>query len=67
MDLESLEEALEDLLPAGFSVETDKNGQVVIFTGLKQDDDGELVSFDDADDEDFDPDFEPLEDDSLDD
>lgn len=68
MNIEDLEEALSDILPVGFQIETNKKGQLVILTGLIQDDDGELVSMDaDEEDEDadFDPDFEPL--DSLDD
>lgn len=65
MNIEDLEEALSDILPVGFQIETNKKGQLIILTGLIQDDDGELVSMDDEDeDADFDPDFEPL--DSLD-
>lgn len=67
MNIEDLEEALSDILPVGFQIETNKKGQLIILTGLIQDDDGELVSIDaDEDDEDaeFDPDFESL--DSLD-
>lgn len=68
MNIEELEEALEDILPSGFIIETDKNGQIVILTGLVQDDDGELVDIDDDADPDADPDFEPLdEDEDLDD
>lgn len=67
MNIEDLEEALDDLLPGGFSIETDNHGQIVIYTGLKQEDDGELVSFDPEEDEDFDPDTEPLEDEDVDD
>jgi len=63
MNIEELEEALEEILPAGFQIETDNRGQLIIYTGLRQDDDGELVDFDDDDvDPDADPDFEPLED-----
>ncbi len=62
MNLEELEEVLSEVLPAGFQIETDKNGQIVILTHLHQDDDGELVDFDsDEEDEDFDPDFESLD------
>jgi len=61
MNLEELEEALEEFLPAGFEIETNSKGQIVIYTNLKQDDDGELVSLDDYE-EDVDPDFERLED-----
>lgn len=70
MNLEELEEELAAVLPAGFQIETDNHGQIIIYTGLMQDDDGELVDFegDDADEEDpdFDPDFESLEEVDLD-
>ncbi len=63
MNLDELEEALAEILPADFHIDTDKHGEVIIFTGLRQDDDGELVGTDqDEEDADFDPDFEPLED-----
>ena len=62
MNLEELEEALEEVLPNGFQIETDNHGQIIIYTGLRQDDDGELVDFEgEEEDPDFDPDFEPLE------
>jgi len=43
MDLETLEEMLSDFLPGGFHIETSKKGELIIYTGLHQDDDGELV------------------------
>jgi hypothetical protein len=63
MNIEELEEALEDILPAGFQIETDPHGQLIIFTGLAQDEDGELTDFEGDEEEDLevDPDFEPLE------
>jgi hypothetical protein len=69
MNFEELEEALEDLLPPGHSIETDKRGQIVILTNLRQDEDGELLPYsnDDEVDPDFDPDFDPLEEDAEDD
>lgn len=70
MNIEELEEALEDILPNGFQIETDNHGQLIIYTGLQQDDDGELVTFvneDEDEDLDVDPDFEPLEDEEDDD
>lgn len=70
MNIEELEEALEDILPAGFQIDTDNHGQIIIYTGLQQDDDGELVDFvneDEEEDLDVDPDFEPLEDEEEDD
>lgn len=68
MNIEDLEEALEELFPErNFSIETDNHGQIIIHTGLKQEDDGELVPFDLEEDEDFDPDTESLEDEDIDD
>ena len=64
--IEELEEELENILPNGFRIETNANGQIIIVTNLCEDDDGDLVEFinedDDEEDPDFDPDFEPLED-----
>ncbi len=67
MNLEELQESLEDVLEAGgFSIETDAQGQIVIMTGLREDDDGELIAFESEEDEEedleVDPDFEPLPD-----
>lgn len=67
MNIEELEEALDELFPAGFSIENDSRGQLVIYTGLKQDDEGELSAFDTEEDEDFDPDADPLEEEDIDD
>lgn len=66
MNLEELEEALEDILPPGFEIETNSKGQIVIYTGLKQDEDGELISLHDSE-EDVDPEFDRLHDEDLDD
>lgn len=67
MNMEELEEALEGILPTGFHIETDNHGQIIIQTGLRQDDDGELVDFEEPEeDPDFDSDFEPLEDEDQD-
>ena len=52
MTLEDLEEALEDILPNGFEIDMDDNGQLIIYTGLTQDEDGELVEFEGDEDED---------------
>lgn len=72
--IEELEEALEDILPHGFHIELNSQGELIVHTCLSQDEDGELVPFDndededeDEDDEEDDPDFEPLEDDDLED
>lgn len=69
MNLEELEEELENVLPPGFTIETDRKGRVIIITNFQLDDDGELEPFEsdeeeEADEEDLevDPDFEPLED-----
>jgi hypothetical protein len=66
MDIEELEESLSEILPVGFQIETNKKGQIVIFTGLKQSEDGELISLlsEEEDEDAFDSDFESL--DSLD-
>jgi hypothetical protein len=63
MNIDELEEALSEVLPAGFQIDTDVNGQVIILTGLSQDEDGDLLKFeseDDEEDDDIDPDFEPF-------
>jgi len=58
MVLEDMEEALETIFPKGCRIETDDDGQVVIYTGLTENDEGELVpigsSEDEEDDEDSD-------------
>ena len=66
MTLEELEEALEEILTNGFEIDVDSNGQIVIYTGLCQNEDGDLVEFegdedDEDEDDDFDSEFEPLE------
>lgn len=70
MNIEELEEALDELFPNGFSIETDSHGQIIVNTGLKHnedDPDGELLPFDLEEDEDYDPDTESLEDEDVDD
>lgn len=65
MNIEDLEEALEEILPNGYRLTTDADGQIVVHTLLREDDDGELVELEgdaDEEDEDYDPDFEPLSD-----
>jgi hypothetical protein len=63
MIFEELEEALDEILPPGFSIEINKHGQIIILTNLRRDEDGELhqISGDDVD-EDFDPDLDSLDD-----
>lgn len=58
MDLIFLEESLEELLPSGFSIETDSRGQIIIHTGLMEEEEGgELVTFsediEDSDEDNF--------------
>ena len=62
MTLEDLEEALEELFPNGFEIDTDSEGQVIIYTNLMEDEDGELVEFEEPDDEDTEYDDEDEED-----
>jgi len=66
MNYEELEEALDELFPNGFSIETDNNGQLIIHTGLIEDEEGELVAADIEEDEEVDPDLDHLDDDELD-
>jgi hypothetical protein len=63
MNIEELEEALSEILPTGFQIETSASGQLVIYTGLQQDEDGELEDFEreEEDDEDLDEDLDELE------
>lgn len=49
-NIEDLQEALEDILPAGFLIEMDEDGQLVIYTGLTQDEDGELSPLEEDED-----------------
>lgn len=44
-----LEELLSDFLPEGFQI-TNKRGQIVVYTGLRQDHDGELIDIKTDDD-----------------
>jgi hypothetical protein len=62
MTLEDLEEALEELFPNGFEIDTDSEGQIIIYTNLMEDEDGELVEFEEPDDEDTEYDDEDEED-----
>ena len=50
MTLEELEEALEEILPS-YQIETDNEGQIIIYSGLTESDDGELVPFDEEEEE----------------
>jgi hypothetical protein len=66
MTLDELEEEIQSILHSGYSIETDDYGQIIIYTGLS-DDEGELVPFDSEEDEEVDPDLEPLEGEDLED
>lgn len=65
MNIDELQELLEEALPFRFQIDEDVNGQVIILTGMSQDEDGDLVKLEteDEEDDDIDPDFEPLADD----
>jgi len=52
MLLEELQEALEELLPEGFSVDTSEDGELVIYTNLTESEDGELLPLENYEDED---------------
>ena len=67
MNFEELEESLDEVLQPGYSIETDKRGQLIILTNLRQDEDGELFPFSEEEevDPDFDPDFDPLEEEDI--
>ena len=56
LSIAELEEELDNLFPNGYAIETDKYGQIVIFTGLKEDENEELVIFDSEEDPDADHD-----------
>jgi hypothetical protein len=65
MNIDELRELLEEALPFRFQIDEDVNGQVIILTGMSQDEDGDLVKLEseDEEDDDIDPDFEPFADD----
>jgi hypothetical protein len=63
MNIEELEEALDELFPGGFSIEANEQGELIIYTGLQKDDEGELSPFNSEEDEEYDPDNDPIEDD----
>lgn len=67
MNLEELQESLEDILPEGFQITLDARGQVVIKTGLVEDESGELhpdggadIDSDELDMVDYDEEEDPL-------
>ena len=50
MNLEFLEEEISQILNHGYDIRKDKNGQIVIYTRLKEANDGELVEMEDDED-----------------
>ena len=70
MNIVDLEELLAEFLPSGFRIDTNKKGEVVIFTNLKKEPlNEELVEFDSSDydfdeDSEDEPEFEDLDEDS---
>lgn len=65
MLFDELEEAMEELLPVGWSITVNRKGEVVIYTNCRKDDDGELVSLEEEEDDEpsfGDEDTVPLED-----
>lgn len=65
MNIDELRELLEEALPFRLQIDEDVNGQVIILTGMSQDEDGDLVKLEseDEEDDDIDSDFEPFADD----
>ena len=62
MNIEELKEAIEELIPGASIVVSGKNKQIVIHTGMTEDEDGELTSLDDVDEDfDFDGEHESLD------
>lgn len=63
--MEDLEEGLIDLLGDGYQIDVDSEGQIIIYTGLRETEDGDLEEFisdeDLEEDLEVDPDQEPLE------
>ena len=66
MNISDLEDEMESILPAGFHIETDSHGQIIVYTGLEEDEDGELVGFISDEEEDLDSDLDHIEDDDID-
>lgn len=65
MNFEEFEEALDDLLPGGWSSFINAKGELIIRTNCRKDDDGDLISLDEDEDDEpsfGDDDTVPLED-----
>jgi hypothetical protein len=69
MTSDELEELLGEVLSTPFTIEKTAKGEIIILTGLKEDDHGELVDMDDSDPDDDLPeeDHESLDLDDVDD
>lgn len=52
MNIEELEEALNEILPRGFTIDTDDDGQLIVYTHLVEDEDGELYEYEGDEEED---------------
>ena len=61
MDILELEHILDEALPSGFTIETDDDGQIIIMTGLMENEDGDLVSSNDEEEIEEDPDIESFD------
>ena len=69
--IEDLQEVIEDIFPNGlpkhFKIELDENNQVIIHTGLLQDEDGDLSEYELEDEDDYEDEDEDEEDEDEDD
>ncbi len=54
MTLDELKEFLDESLASDYRIATDKRGQIIIYTAVVEDSDGELVSAEDVDEVDLD-------------
>lgn len=63
-NIDELEEALDELFPNGYSIETDGDGKIIVYTNIIKGEDGELTPFDEEESDDFDPDLDPLDEDT---
>src|ERR1700722_10099165 len=65
MDLVELEECLSDFLPSGFKITRDADDCLVVYTGLKENKFGDLITLE-VEEVDFDPDLDQLDEDDYD-
>lgn len=66
MTLDELKEILEETVGSDYRITIDKRGRIVVHTGLVEDSDGELVSANEIEEVDFDPDEDEVDFDELD-